>query len=492
MVFLVALFFCLALVNVWRHEMWRDELQAWLIAKDSGSVAELFRNMRYEGHPALWHAALFLLSRATPHPFAMQLLHAALATAAAALFLAFAPFSRLHKGLFVLGYFPLYEYNAISRNYAVGLLLLFAFCAGACRPQRRYVLLGLVLFLLCQANAYGLLIAVSMALLLGMELALSREVRRQARRRKWDVALAGGLVALGVTLSAVQLLPPADSGFAVGWHTTFDVARLRQMAATVWKSYVPLPRPAVAFWNTNILDPASGVAAAQVWLSPVLVCAGVWMLRRRPLVLVPYLFFTLAALTFTYVKLPGSLRHHGHLYLMLVACLWLAARDGRPAPEPAGGRPRRGKDWRRLVLTALLAVHAFAGIFACVVDWRHPFSAGKVVAGYLRKHDLHHAVLVGDMDYAVSPVAGYLNRKIYYPAADRDGSFIVWDNRRSRLSRGRILELALERAARQQKDAVLILNYKTRYADPRVEWLAVFDASIVPDERYVLFRVKGP
>jgi hypothetical protein len=35
------------------HEMWRNELQAWLLARDSDSLAELWRNTRYEEHPLL-------------------------------------------------------------------------------------------------------------------------------------------------------------------------------------------------------------------------------------------------------------------------------------------------------------------------------------------------------------------------------------------------------------------------------------------------------
>ena len=66
----------LLVASMWRHEMWRDELQAWMIARDSTSLGDLFgHNMRYEGHPGLWHLALFVLTRVTDNPVAMQALH---------------------------------------------------------------------------------------------------------------------------------------------------------------------------------------------------------------------------------------------------------------------------------------------------------------------------------------------------------------------------------------------------------------------------------
>jgi hypothetical protein len=53
-------FLLVMLVNLAHHAMWRDELNAWGIAVASPSLADLFHNMHYEGHPALWHALLWL------------------------------------------------------------------------------------------------------------------------------------------------------------------------------------------------------------------------------------------------------------------------------------------------------------------------------------------------------------------------------------------------------------------------------------------------
>ena len=43
-----------------QHEMYVDEAQAWLIARDSGNLLELVQHLRYEGHPALWYLLLYL------------------------------------------------------------------------------------------------------------------------------------------------------------------------------------------------------------------------------------------------------------------------------------------------------------------------------------------------------------------------------------------------------------------------------------------------
>src|SRR6185436_19153940 len=72
---LAGLFLVLAAVATSQHEMFRDELQAWLLGRDSVSLAALLRNLKYEGHPGLWHLCLMLVSRVFPSPVAMQVFH---------------------------------------------------------------------------------------------------------------------------------------------------------------------------------------------------------------------------------------------------------------------------------------------------------------------------------------------------------------------------------------------------------------------------------
>ena len=58
----------LIFIVVLNHEQWADEAQAWLLARDSSLFGLLFKNMRYEGHPPLWHLILMLPSRLLPVP----------------------------------------------------------------------------------------------------------------------------------------------------------------------------------------------------------------------------------------------------------------------------------------------------------------------------------------------------------------------------------------------------------------------------------------
>ena len=89
---LTSLFLLAGGLLISRHVLWRDEAQAWLIARDSHSLRDLLTLVHYEGHPPLWYLLLFLVTRATQRPEAMQWLQLAMAAATLFMVVRFAPF----------------------------------------------------------------------------------------------------------------------------------------------------------------------------------------------------------------------------------------------------------------------------------------------------------------------------------------------------------------------------------------------------------------
>ena len=59
----LGIFSIVASLVLFNHEMWRDEIQAWLLARDSSNFLNLLNNLRYEGHTPLWHFLLFPLTK---------------------------------------------------------------------------------------------------------------------------------------------------------------------------------------------------------------------------------------------------------------------------------------------------------------------------------------------------------------------------------------------------------------------------------------------
>src|SRR5205823_11647277 len=130
-------------------------------------------------------------------------------------------------------------------------------------------------------------------------------------------------------------------------------------------------------WNSNLLmDEAltltglpRGLPAAALGL--ILLIAVAVMLRRDRAAVTMHFVGSTLILVFVYLKYSGGMRHHGHLFILLVACLWIARR---------GVRPAQASPW----LVALLACHVVAGAYFVVDDLRRPFSFSKELTDYVR------------------------------------------------------------------------------------------------------------
>jgi hypothetical protein len=472
-----------------RHELWGDELQAWLIARHSGSLSDLFVNMRYEGHPPLWYLLLYGVTRVTANPAGMQTLHLAIASAAVFVLARFAPFSRLQKCVFVLGYFPLYEYGVISRSYGLGLLVLFGFCAAfRAGPEKNYPLLAVLLAVLVQTNVYQVMIAAALVLGIFVEMGGFRGIpiflKSDVGRRIAGLAL----LAASVVSVAVVMVPPEDRGAAFDWREHDRWEGLTIALGSIWNGYVPLPPPSVQFWNRNVLSTGWATAA----LGSALAAGSVLLLARRRAALVAYVGGAAAMVAFTALVYYGSVRHYGHTFVLFVACLWIAERlPEEPAnPRSLDGLAEKLWKFRGRVLTALLVVHVAAAAIAVSVDWRHPFTQSERVAAFLRERGLTDLIVAGDIDNGIVPIGAALDREIYFLQGDRMGSFVLWDRGRFATDPKTFPDLARAKAAERGEPVVVVLNYPSDH--PAFEKLAEFTGAIEPYENYWVYVVPNP
>jgi len=322
------------------HEFWRDELQAWMIVRDSASMADLLHNSRYEGHPSLWFLLLFGLKQIAPGLAAMKVLHLAIAAAGAWLILRFSPFSLLRRALLVFGYFFLYEYTVIVRNYAVGVLCVLAACALFPRRASRgaFLLIALAVAGMMLSNLYSFFLGLAFALLLFAD-EWCRPGRFDPRRLPGYAVMAAGAL-----LFLVDTQPPADYGYWPTWRTGLAIRPLAELFARAGYVFFPVPSPELHFWNTVFYPNAWLQAAVGIGM----VAAAVRFFPRKPLSRWFLGFVAAELLLFSYVKFPGSFRHNGHLFIAFVAMCWI--EPSLPGPE----RPR--KRAAEVLFTLVLAV----------------------------------------------------------------------------------------------------------------------------------------
>jgi len=98
--------------------------------------------------------------------------------------------------------------------------------------------------------------------------------------------------------------------------------------------------------------------------------------------------------------------------------------------------------------------------------------------------------IVGDVDYAVSTVAGYLDRQIYYPRSRSMGSFTLWNrNRNQRLPLQSVVGTATDMANSRKEKVLIISNGPLEIESSSVHEVAEFTGSIETSEDFYLYLV---
>ena len=505
---LTCLFLAIGAFTASHHEMWRDEIQAWLLARDSTSVFNLFANLKYEGHPGLWHLCLMPLSRITDSPVIMQMFHLLITSATVYLFVRYAPFNWFQKLLFCFGYFVIYEYAIVARNYALGMLLITVFCVFFRERYKRFIWIGCVLFLLAHTSVHALIVTIAIGGALCCEYVFGSRFSQPLNREitaigdKKHIWIGFALIGIGITTAVLQLNPPSDTGFAVAWHFNYDPKRVNNIVKLISRAYLPIPKTTLHFWGSNLLTTYPLFQAIQIPLCCFFILFSVLLFIKRPTALLIYLTGTFGLLTFFYIKYQGSIRHHGFLFLTFLMCCWIY----RDSPVLNFGKAEQDETDTvvsrvlnvagTVVLTLLLICHAIGGVIATRMEHRHIFSYGKLTAEYIKSQDMQDHLIVADKDSATSTVVGYLpKRQVHYPRGSRLGSFVRWDNARASVSKRRVIEEALKLGNQNTQDVLIIFN-RSLGAKLREQYnltfLVKFTGSAVGDEGFHLYLMPAP
>ena len=435
-----ALFVLLVVVNVIRtlhHAMWRDELQSFMLALYSSSPWDLLQKLKYEGHPGLWHALLWMVTRVTSDPVWMQVLHIGLAIGVWVIIYRWSPFSKIEKFLLLLSYFLFWEYFIISRNYVLIALTAFAFLALRDRQPRPDFLLWLLLGLLANTHIFGTIWSIALAVTLSIE-----AVRRRSVRIAGPVVYVILLVLAIATVMRPEIKPRTEFGLGTE-NVSSNFSRVADLTLPIG-AFVPLQlnsiREAIAFitdpkaasipkfWNSNSTedlvalthaDTDHPVRLALLFAAPIIIC---WLITRDPLRVLEFALVYLGIVLFVtlFWAVPLAARIRGIIFLALIGSAWSARSRHSPTISSF------------CLLAALLIVNACGGVLTLASELR-PFSDGYNVAAWIKGNNLADTFLIGSRDAQTSTVAGYLRRPIYYLECECEGTFIAWNRNRQSL-----------------------------------------------------------
>ncbi len=513
---IVAVHAVISIAGVLHHEPWRDEAQAWFIARDCPDLSSLVRLAGYEGHTILWHLVLMPLARSGLPFLSASLVHIGIILAALILFLRNAPFSLHQKALFVFGYYVLYEYNIIVRNYALSVLILFALASLHPFRFKKPIAYASLLAVMANTHLLGLVIAFLLALVQLVDFRASKKALDGRRR-----ILAVFLISAGIAASVYQLWPPADVMPPMAHrgrveppllNFSFSIGHLSVLTRSLVGAFLPLPEPGLHFWNSRwVHSPlqAAGFLSGTQWTirwayGTLVVLPALLSLPFLARKTIPGMFFLGAAcslLSLFFLIYEGGLRHYGFLFLLFIFTLWISSdySENRLAAHPLM-EWFNSKNLNRFV-TALLWIHVAAAAIAFHYDLKHDFSSGKKVALFLQEEGLLNEqtfIAAYPSKIACSALLHLTekNTAVYMVEYQRMGSYMVW-NREYMANQVLPISTVLERveaaaAGKGYGRAILITNSKTadRQLHERHRLIASFPETVDRQESFRIFELR--
>lgn len=490
---LTAVYFTLSLIGILHHELFIDEAHHWLLARDSHSLLELYQNTRIEGHPLLWSIVLYGISRFTANPFWMQFVHILISAATVFLFLRKAPFGWIFKILFIFGYFMIFEYNLISRNYMPGIF--FLFCACSIFKNRNEKFLSLCFFLALAANAHLMfsIIAFALFLTLLLENLLNREILRK------DFLIGYVIFGIGLVSIIVQI-QYTDSSWLLDPINRMPLAeRLIKGYIAFFKGIVTIPDfRTLYFWNSNLIVNANRSLAAVLALLIYLLPLVLFFKNRKTL------FFVYTALIgaqiFFFITQRAATRFHGMTYLIVIIALWIET-DYRAENSTL----KKWLDTFRLtlfkkpIIYTILVIQLCSGICAYAMDYRYPFTSAKETVDFFKEEGLADRNIIS-VTCDGTLISAYLERKIWFLCDGGYQGFCHWNNDCIGKVPLKSTTALLDGYMRSHTDAIFVSYYPlSENLQPNVwmvlndrvkfRFLKKFDANMVDKTYYYVFEV---
>jgi len=472
---ILPVFFILSLVGIFHHEIWLDEAQHFLIARDSGSLRELFRVCRIEGHPVLWNIILFIITRLTSNPFWMQFVHILISTCTVFLILK-SKLNIAEKITVIFGYYLFYEYNIISRNYGISALMMILLIYFYIRDPGSIIRLAVIIFLLAQTHLFSLLFSVAFVLTYIIH---RRKPLSELSNR--ILIIAGLIILTGWVISAYFIIPPWQYGMKFLSYDSsgyFSTERIVRTVSVGLKGIFYIPdynAPGHHFFNTHYYLTLNLKVWAIYLLSIIALAIPSFIIKSNRFAIILYCTFLIIFIAvYFFLPLVYGIRYFGFIYIVFICCYLVA----RPQVKKTG-------IFTSIIIFTLQFVN---GIYAYSMDFKYPFSEGKEVSSYLGE-----ARLKNEKVYILNPalrpaISAYTGERFFGTENGGLLSYCRWDESLP----DSILKSKLNIALDSTCTSLIICNTSVHHLldTAKLQKLRTFSNGIFRGEDAVIYRYR--
>lgn len=308
-------FSVLTMIGAFEHEMWFDEAEAWVIARDN-SFRSLGTVLRSEGHPFLWYIVLKIFSAANFPADIVPFISWFFTALTAAFILLRSPFKRVLNYLIIFSSGFLYFNSVISRVYCLIPLILVMIADVYPARKEHPVYYGFLVALL--TNTHICICGIVAVLGINMLVELIKDWKMNSLKERICTLTGLGVAASGVMILLFTLAGSMSTNAEI---TSSDSSGMADRLSGVFLALYDVPVQMTLFSDAGFL--------------PVLVC----MLYMFCFLLIMFLsrhnrvaFYVLLLFNLCYVIICGVIwytipNRAAIVYFVFVFVLWIAAED---------------------------------------------------------------------------------------------------------------------------------------------------------------------
>ena len=401
-ILLIAVYAVINGILLYFHEPWRDEAQAWLIARDL-TFWEIPSQMSYEGHPCLWHWILYPFAHMGLPYITINIVSYVIMLAATAFMVWKAPFPIWVKVLFALSPCLTYFYPVIARSYCLIPPILFALAYLYPTRKEHPCRYTIFIALLVQTHVIMEMMALMLSLLLLIEYA--RDIYITRNRRK---ALHYILALLIPLISAIFLLYQL---YDVETSSSYEIKQIGIREIIVFLSHYKWFICTTAMLVVMAVLKRANTAYAAVAITVVSLCFQVW--------------FYIAVYAISCQRYMAAIH-------ILIWAFWII-QDSRNGWQIERILSRKYAVWANRLCNIILVL-----FFATLIkkelpvayrDIRLPYSNAKEAAKFIKTNIPKDAILLADAPAWASAITPYLddNVKPLFCSTMKEFSFVTWD-----------------------------------------------------------------
>lgn len=448
------------------HVVWRDEVRALSLALQGENILDMFRAIHGEGHPAVWYLLLRGAHALFARPEVLQLVSLMVASIAILLLIFRSPFSLPLIALLLISRFSIFEYSVMARNYGISMLLLFLLAIYYNRYCNHGILLGVLLFLLCNCNVHSVLLAGAFILFWLLDIITSDESVNRTQAFKMFI-INTTIATFGVATCLLTILPTFNDAAMIHRPDGLTLKMLFKgifLPAAQFESLTPY----LFVTKKMSFENAAKVTYLLQAIMSLLIFGSTLGLVRRPSAFIAAMAGLVGFSMFFTFLYQGGYRHDALWLVFLISLYWIAGSKNQSKEIPL---PVRLKPLVRpvsaigfmlfLVMITLQVPKSLAEIYRAA-NQGLPLSRSRDLGILMKKHpELHDAIIVADPDFLVEPLSYYIQNQTYLMREQRFGNVVFFTNKaRLQLSLDDILSNARSLHQETNRSVIILLNQR--------------------------------